>query len=104
MCECVCLTGIYCRTSVTLSVMKKKRRGEIKRENVHKEEKKRRERRERERSDTDLYLHQFSLLVVYSTLHKRSPFLENLMSVITTIINFNMILNIINSSYSADAI
>ena len=51
VCECVCvsvcLTGIYCRTSVTLSVMKKKRRGEIKRENVHKEEKK--EERERKR-------------------------------------------------------
>ena len=51
VCECVCvcvsvcLTGIYCRTSVTLSVMKKKRRGEIKRENVHKEK----EERERKR-------------------------------------------------------
>ena len=97
----MCLTGIYCRTSVTLSVMKKKRRGEIKRENVHKEE---REERERKRSDTDLYLHQFSQLVVYSILHKQNPFLENLTSVITRKINSNMILNIINSSYSVDAI
>ena len=100
-CECECLTGIYCSTSVTLSVMKKKRRGEIERMYIKKRKK---EERERERSDTDLYPHQFSQLVIYSTLHKQNPFLENLTSVITRIINSNMILNIINSSYSADAI